>query len=168
MNDFLTFAVSKSVVFDKVKLFTSYLAGKRAEDAVAYDRVAAIEPDVPLINYIMEECASFLLASLNDSGASISADADIIRLTLTNPLKNEVPDQTLVYNLIESYIIAGTITEWLRIAGYEFSAGPESALKNARSVAESKLKLLREALTPPGPDLPVHKSIASPRKYPPI
>lgn len=168
MNDFLTFALSKNVVFDKVRLFTSYLAGKRAEDAVAYDRVAAIELDMPLLNYVMEECASILIASLNDSGASISTDADIIRLTLTNPLENGVPNQTLIYNLIESYIIALTITEWLRITGYEFNAGPESALKNADSVAQSKLSLLREALTPPADAPRLHNPIASPRKYPPI
>ena len=78
------------------------------------------------------------------------------------------PDHSVIYRLLESYVMAATIVDWLRIVGYEFAEGPTSALKSAESMATTKLTLLRSALTP-APVVPrPHKTKASPRRISPI
>ncbi|MDE6272342.1 MAG: hypothetical protein K2M31_04980 [Muribaculaceae bacterium] len=164
MTEFSIFALSKSAIFDKIRLFTSYLAGKRASDAVGYDRIAAIEIDIPLLSLIVGDAAAFLAAKLGDRMVAMEIDSDIISFRLKNP-KGE---QKVIFNLMESYVVAKTIVEWLRIVDYDFAGGPVSAMKSAEEAAESKLKLLQEALS----DLPepsrTHASKASPRRLPPI
>ncbi len=162
--EFSTFALSKSAIFDKIKLFTSYLAGKRAEDPVAYDRVAAIELDIPLLTFIIDDVSTYLAAGLGDRVASLETDADIVKFRMRNP----AGDQKIIYNLLESYVVAKTIVEWLTIVGYEFESGAVSALKSAGEVASSKLTLLREALADLPEEVRAHATKASPRRVPPI
>ena len=198
MNEFLTFALSKNVIFDQIGLFTSYLSGKRAVDASEYAKVASLEPDRPLLVIIAEGAAARLAAELGEMLASFEVDGDIIRYVLRNPVFESPegespataainptkvdssktvsdstivaaePDHSVIYRLLESYVMAATIVDWLRIVDYEFAEGPTSALKSAESMATSKLTLLRSVLTP-APVVPrPHKTKASPRRISPI
>ena len=173
MTEFLTLGLSKKVIFDKIGLFTSYLAGKRSEDYAEYDRIAVDDSDIPLLDYASDDAASLLAGELGGVVARFEIEGDVIRYVLKNPYYGVVenpegveatgrasgaatdekpsgmPDCGLMLRLMESYIVAETIIRWLRIAGYEFGEGTKQALTSAGEVAAAKMKLLRGALTPP-------------------
>lgn len=165
MGDYFAIGLSKKAIFERIRLFTSYLAAKRASDAAGYDKVAAIDLDLPLLTFIADDSASLLAASLGDRVSSVEFDGDIIRFTLLSP--GAKCDQRIIYKLIESYIVAVTIVDWLRIVGYDFSEGAASAMKSAETVAANKLSLLLMALTPEVAAV-VHKGRASRRRIPPM
>lgn len=147
MTEFLTLGVSKKVIFDKIGLFTSYLAGKRTENYVDYDRIAVHDLDIRILDYMAEDAASQLAANLGSAIANFDVDGDIMRFVVRNP---DSPDfnSGVLLTLIESYIMSQTVTGWLRIVGYEFGEGTHQAITSATEVASSKLKLIQAALNP--------------------
>ncbi|MDE5842502.1 MAG: hypothetical protein K2H35_02050 [Muribaculaceae bacterium] len=149
MSEFLTIGLSKKVIFDKIGLFTSYLAGKRSDDYAAFDRVATFDTDIPVLDYASDDAAAFLAAELGEMVNDFKIEGDVIRYIMRNPLPEGSPNTDLLFRLTESYIVAETIIRWLRIVGYEFGEGARQALTSAAEVAATKLKLLRRALTAP-------------------
>lgn len=178
MSPFLTFALSKKEIFGKIKLYTSYIAGKRAENALQYDRVAAIELDVPLFDILMEDAATELASLLPRYVETLVIEGDILRFSVRNPGfgldlpespgGEHVLDAPLVLKTMESYVTAETILRWLRIIGYDFPDGVTSALKSADAVAKAKVAALTAMFTPPEPKSRPHVDKASPRRVPPI
>ncbi len=175
MKELFAVSVSKTIIFNKIRLFTSYLAGKRAAGALEYDRVAAIELDIPLLTFIAEDVASDLASRLANRLDSFSIEDDVIRFVLVRPSNaayGPTPPYTegvtLVYNLIESCILAGTILNWLKIAGYKFTEGDASLRRSAEEVLESKRAGLLAALDPDGRLDRKRILIAAPRRISPI
>lgn len=155
MSEFLTIGLSKHIIFDKIGLFSSYLAGKRSEDYVGYDKVAVQSADLPVLDYIVEDAASLLAAEIGDKVAEFKIEGDVMRYVLRNPFygleasAGGMPERGWLLNVMESYLVAATIIRWLQIVGYEFGEGTKQALVSAAEVAATKLKLLQGALTNP-------------------
>lgn len=173
MNKLFVISVSKKIIFDRIRLFTSYLAGKRSENPLDYDRVAAIGLDLPLLGHIADDAATSLASNLVKMVNSFRIEDDVLRFELISPLGAASEgsggiDTTLIYNLMESFILSETIMRWLTIVGYDFSDSGVSIRKSAEEVAASKLALLQAALDPGG--LSTRKRVlkASSRRVPPM
>lgn len=192
-------SLSKEVIYARVRLFSSYLAGKRSDTLEGYDRVATDDLDIPLLEYIATQRAAELAARLgpvvvekydcegtlikfklrNLRSVGISAESD--NSNLLQDAENEVGsaalksdsadgaiDIGLIYNLMESHIIAASIADWLRIVGYEPADGSGDIMREAASTSEEKLEALKSILTTRrDTDNPRHV-IARSRKLPAI
>lgn len=178
MTQFLTFALSFDDIFKNIKLYTSYLAGKRAQTALSYDRVAAINLDRPLFDVIIEDSVTNLALTLGSRVASLTIDGDIIRFTIQNPLwlidltrfdtpPNPVDQQTLL-RIFRSYVTSDTIRRWLTITGLDIPDGITTACATATELSTLKLESLQLLLTPPVVPPARHIPKASPRFIPPI
>lgn len=181
MDDKFTISISKKAVFDKIRLFTSYLGGKNAQEAIEYDRVAAITQDIPLLSVIIENMATHLASSLGNAVISLEFDGDIVRFVMKNPLhtalmsattdwqisvlNKEAPDISGIYNLIEGYITSSVIAEWLDIVGFKKNDTSCVSIHSASSaIGAEKLSALKQILNPPTIPTRPNSAKASPRR----
>ncbi|MDE6330959.1 MAG: hypothetical protein K2L83_09665 [Muribaculaceae bacterium] len=173
MNRLLTFSLSKNEIFNRIRLYTSYLAGKRAETAVDYDRIAAIEPDRPLLDLLMEDSASDMALRLADRVESFTVEGDVMRLRVINPLEaiGGTPDLDLLYRTLHTHVVADTIFRWLTVAGFDFPDGAVTARKATSDTASERMESLATLLKPVEPPTtadPTPGRRARSRRVPPI
>ncbi len=164
--------INLAEVMENLKLVSSYLAGKREESAVAYDRVAAIDVDAPVVGLLMED-AALRVASVFPGPL---LRWRYMRNVLTFDIEGECDAEGLRSTLLR-VVCLEVLRRWLRLTGSDYA---DTVAESATEAADS-LSIHFPALKAAGepgntgeddnkePDewLPTRK-IASRRRLPPM
>ena len=109
----ISISLAKSEILEDVSLNTAYTGAKSSDDK-AYNRVATIPQDDPLLSKFWIETGGRVIDQLKEFVVSSSLDEEKFRMTLEVSGAFEESLEPTVKDDIHAAVTAGVMTRWLR------------------------------------------------------